>query len=260
MKKTFLMRCLSTMVLLTVAFSTIGCSQFDSVIPNLTNEEESLVIEYAAETLLKYDNKKGDKIGRQPEDFIIDKSIIEGTPADLEPTPTPEDPAMNLQLPDANDAENTEAVLEENVPKTVSMEEAVGLPAGVSLSYTGYEILDRYPYVGDNNYFAVGAATGNKLLVLEFDLTNNGAESASIDIPSNNIRFKIVLNDESRNALTTMLLDDLAFFKETLEPGSTQRVVIVGEYPEEKLADIQSLGMSVKTETDLHKIVLNPTQ
>ena len=233
-----------------------GCSQFDSQIPNLTNEEEALVVEYATETLLKYDSHAGDKIGRKPEDFVINKSVIEGTVEDLDPVPEPTpEPSLDITIPDEN-IENPSDVLDntEDENSVSSVSDVIEFPSGVSITYSGYEVTDHYPdSVGD--YFVLTASPGKELLLVKFNVVNNGSDTALLDVASTGVKFKIILNDGmARNALTTMLLNDLAFYKDNIEPGESKELVVVGEYVSSELQGISSVGLRIKTKDNMYDI------
>lgn len=242
-----------------ICLSLTGCSQFDSKIPNLNDEEEALVVEYASETLLKYDKHAGDKIGRQPEDFIINKSVIEGTVGELEPTPAPTpEPSLDIEIPDDGNetAEGiTDNTSEENTVS--SIEDVISLPSGVSIKYSGFEVTDHYPdEAGD--YFVLTASEGKRLLLLKFEIVNNSSENTVVNFADAGIKFKIMLNDgKARNALTTMLLNDFAFYNEELMPQETKEVVIVGEYPGDEISSVTSIGLRLKKDNQNFDIKMN---
>ena len=83
----------------------------------------------------------------------------------------------------------------------------------------------------------------------------NQTLSEDIQIQPGTVRVKIIMNGEEKNALTTMLLNDLATYQGTLGPNEETELVVVGEYPVEDLQSIDSLSVKLKNESG--EVVLN---
>lgn len=231
---------------LTICILFSGCAAFDSTIPELTEEQEREVVEYATETLLKYDRKHGDKVGRQPDDFVIKPTVIVEEP---EPTPTPEaTPGPEyIEIPESAEPEFEP----EDVPGETAysdLNSAMGNTDGfVSFDYVSYEVVDTYPDSLEA-YFVMSATPGNKLIIVKYNAVNSTSEEVAVDVPGTmSPRFKITVNGNTKNALTTLLLNDLAYYKGSLGPGEQEEVVVVGEFSESELTNIESLSLSVKT-------------
>ena len=133
-------------------------------------------------------------------------------------------------------------------------EQILGLQ-DVSLTYSGYEVDEFYPKNGNEIYFVMNATPGNNLLVVKFTLRNLLNEEQDIQIQPGTVRVKIIMNGEEENALTTMLLNDLATYQGTLGPNEETELVVVGEYPVEDLQSIDSLSVKLKNESC--EVVLN---
>ena len=80
-------------------------------------------------------------------------------------------------------------------------------------------------------------------------------QEQDIQIQPGTVRVKIIMNGEEENALTTMLLNDLATYQGTLGPNEETELVVVGEYPVEDLQTIDSLSVKLKNESG--EVVLN---
>lgn len=243
-----------------LCLNLVGCSLFASTIPDMTEQEQGMVVEYATKSLLKYDKKKGDKVGEAPSE-TVDSSDTEASSenggnvfpnenddstsgtADSSDTLNTAD---SLNSDDGVDPSNVEVI--DNTGSGASsfgtIHEALGLGGTVDISYEGCEVKDFYPDSTDS-YFVMTATSGCKFLVLKFKIKNPNSSTASVDIAALNSRFKIILNDKKKNALTTLLLNDMAFFKSDVDAGAEEEVVLVGEYPENELQNIGSLKLSV---------------
>ena len=100
----------------------------------------------------------------------------------------------------------------------------------------------------DEYFFVVNATSNNKLLVLKFTASNQGTQEALMDMVSQKAAFAIRLNGTtSRNALLTMMLNDLCEYQGTLQSGETKELVLVFEIPQEETTDISSIELMMKT-------------
>lgn len=227
--------------------SLCGCG---NTIPNLSEEQEALVVEYASTAVLKHDaNYQGKLVDLSTltnEEEMPEEEVTQ-TPA--EDTNIPEEPAP-VQEPQ-QDVYNAEQVEEEI---QADAEQILGLH-DVSLTCSGYEVDEFYPKNGNEIYFVMNATPGNNLLVMKFILRNLLNEEQEIQIQPGAVRVKIDLNGGEKNALTTMLLNDLATYQGTLGPNEETELVVVGEYPVEDLQTIDSLSVKLKNESG--EVILN---
>lgn len=149
---------------------------------------------------------------------------------------------------DVFSAEQAEAEIQADAEQILGLQD-------VSLTYSGYEVDEFYPKNGNEIYFVMNATPGNNLLVVKFTLRNLLNEEQDIQIQPGTVRVKIIMNGEEENALTTMLLNDLATYQGTLGPNEETELVVVGEYPVEDLQTIDSLSVKLKNESG--EVVLN---
>lgn len=231
----------------TLIVSLSGCG---NTIPALSEEQEALVVEYASTAVLKHDANYQGK--------LVDLSTLkneEETPeeetmqAPAEEADIPKEPEQ-MQEPqqDVFSAEQAEAEIQADAEQILGLQD-------VSLTYSGYEVDEFYPKNGNEIYFVMNATPGNNLLVVKFTLRNLLNEEQDIQIQPGTVRVKIIMNGEEENALTTMLLNDLATYQGTLGPNEETELVVVGEYPVEDLQTIDSLSVKLKNESC--EVVLN---
>ncbi len=231
----------------TLIVSLSGCG---NTIPALSEEQEALVVEYASTAVLKHDANYQGK--------LVDLSTLkneEETPeeetmqATAEETDIPKEPEQ-MQEPqqDVLSAEQAEAEIQADAEQILGLQD-------VSLTYSGYEVDEFYPKNGNEIYFVMNATPGNNLLVVKFTLRNLLNEEQDIQIQPGTVRVKIIMNGEEKNALTTMLLNDLATYQGTLGPNEETELVVVGEYPVEDLQVIDSLSVKLKNESG--EVILN---
>lgn len=232
--------------------SLSGCG---NTIPALSEEQEALVVEYASTAVLKHDaNYQGklmdlSTLANEEETPEEETAEEETTQAPAEDTNIPEESAP-VQEPqqEAGNAEQEEAQVQANAEQVLGLHD-------VSLTCSGYEVDEFYPKNGNEIYFVMNATPGNNLLVMRFTLRNLLNEEQEIQIRPGAVRVKIDLNGGEKNALTTMLLKDLATYQGTLGPNEETELVVVGEYPVEDLQVIDSLSVKLKNESG--EVILN---
>lgn len=219
-------------------------------IPDLTEEESQRIGEYAAVTLLKYDANNRSRLV-DPEIVIakLEKDAAKEA-GKQENVQTEEQPAGTT----ASEIETPAA--QEDI--TTSLEDFFGLAEGVTLTYADYRVTDSYSEDGSaEDYFALDASAGKKLLVLNFTLTNGSAQEENIDFLNTSSRYIITVNDSVKgNALTTMLPNDMSTYQGTLNPGDTQELVLLLEINEDMADAVQNISLHLKNASNEYTIQL----
>lgn len=230
---------------LVIATGLTGCG---NAIPELTEEQQSQVCEYAAQALVRHmrgyqsmvlDEQQIANESQRLEDAAALRAEIE---AEKEASKKAKEEAKN----DANEGNGTDS--SSNVAVYHDLGEFVGLD-GVKLSYAGYEVCDSYPSDTEaGDWQGVCRATnGNKLVVFKYDMTNVTSGDCTVDIASKNIRctFKVG-GSVNKTALTTMLSNDLLMYRGVVAVGDTNQAVAVIEMSEEDASNLSSVKMKVK--------------
>ena len=225
-----------------------GCG---NAIPEMTMEQQELVVEFAASELLKYDVNYQSKLtapepeqqpeeeqGEQPKEPLIEEETL---------------PEEIIADTDVTIVDNTGTVEAQNA----SIADFLGL-TDVEISYAGYETADTYPEgEAKEAYFFMSATEGNKLLVLRFCALNVSEEELSIDLTKSQTRYKIILNGTEKNALTTMLLNDMAYYQGTLAANESIELVLLCEIQDDQTEFIDTLQLKIKSVDDSATISLN---
>lgn len=219
-------------------------------IPDLTEEESQRIGEYAAVTLLKYDANNRSRLV-DPEIVIAKLEKDAAKEAGKQENVQTEEPPAGTT---ASEIETPAA--QEDI--TTSLEDFFGLAEGVTLTYADYRVTDSYPEDGSvEDYFALDASAGKKLLVLNFTLTNGSAQEENIDFLNTSSRYIITVNDSVKgNALTTMLPNDMSTYQGTLNPGDTQELVLLLEINEDMADAVQNISLHLKNASNEYAIQL----
>lgn len=232
----------------------VGCG---NKIPDMDETTQKMVVEYAADVVREHDLRHSsrlmdvDVLQKALEEEAMLEAVFSkdySTEKNVDNTEESESDESDAAI-DSKD--NTATVKE----KTVSLSEALSLEE-TDITYAGYEVTKSYPHESENIYFAMDATSGNELVVLKFDITNTSQSDKMYDILSQGVYFKIVINGETKTALTTMLLNDLANYQGTIASGAKEQLVVIGEIPEDKAQNISDLALNMKTKSGSVSITL----
>ncbi len=198
----------------------------------LSEEESVLVAEYAAGLLLKYDQHHHNGLM----EITSDPIVVE--------TPAPEADATVSDAAESDLGAGDSDMVTGMTVEAPELAAAMGIPDFL-VTYIRYEICDIYPeQEEDDLVFSMQSRQGYDLMILHFDLTNPGPEAAECDIVTNAPLFRALINHDLRiNSQTTILLNDLSVYRETLEAEETQDTVIVFEIEESVTEQINQIEL-----------------
>ncbi len=236
-------------MLVCVLSSTIltGCEIVPSL--NITEEQSTLIAEYAAGKLIEY--AKGHPGGLMILEDVDRSEVNPGLKKEEEPVPTlapaplpgadavvppPEGdvpPAEGDNPAPDNGAEDALVDSPEGSTPlpTKSIGEAFGIP-GADIQYDHYEVCSNYPENGEELAFSMKAATGKELLVTHFKLSNPGPEEINAHTDSTNLKVRLMLNGTDKLRVDVTFLDnDLMNYDELISTGESEDAVLVFEIP-----------------------------
>ena len=244
MKRTLINCCVLCMTMTLLA----GCG---NEIPEMDETTRKLVVEYAAATVKDNDSNRTSRL-LEKEELEIRLAEEAELQAILSQKSTPV--VEEAQKTDQESTSN-ETVASQEVPQ-LSLQEVMALN-NLAIEYAGYEVTDSYPQNSEGTYFTMDALNGNKLVVLKFNVTNSSGNDQAMDIIGNGMRFKISVNGESKNILTTMLLNDLANYQGIIANDSSQEFVLISEIPDSQAQEVNSLSLYIKNGDKSTTISLN---
>lgn len=231
-----------------LCLGTTGCGE--NTIPNLTENELQMIGEYTAVTLMKYDANRRSRLVELPQEQESAENPQE--------IPETEETLQEPEVPSGmGETEDTPVIDRTDDAESGSMEEVLALPEGISVSYAGLEVCDVYPNAEEQGYFVLRATEGKKLLILRFSLFNGSGQEQTADIASQPAEFRVTVNESyTRNALPSLLLDDLAAFRDTLPAGETREAVLVIEVGEQSGEEIGTVSLKLKNDAKTYTIQL----
>ena len=216
-------------ILIFITAFAAGCG---NKIPEMTEQQQELIVEYAAGTVLKYDKNYESKLVE-----LTLEETVESEPVKEEEAPdseNEEEEVVNGSGEEVTVIDNTEAAT-----TVASIEEFLQIDS-VAITYTGYETCDMYPEDTESSelYFFMNATQGN--------IENFSGAEKEVNIAQSNVRFKVSVDGVEKNALTTMLLNDLAYYNGMLAAGESAELVLICEVPVEQSENISSLALVLK--------------
>lgn len=238
-----------------------GCG---NTIPEMTPEQQELVVEYAVGTVLKYDRNYENRLLPVAEIDAIDKQDSDMEQKFTEHLPIQEqdagqDESAGQSAPSGEmEGQEADPPIEVGSREVVSIEDFLQTES-LAFHYQGFETVDRYPEPSKEEelFFAMSATPGQKLLIVRFQVENKGTTDEILDMNQLGTRFRIAVDGEEKNALTTMLLNDLSYYSGMIAAGESQELVLVCEVPEEKASTISKLELIMKNVENTATISLN---
>ena len=215
-------------------FVTTGCGQ----VIDLTDEENHLIAEYAAELLLKYDRNydtryNPDELEDTTETMTEPDATTEATTevvTTTEAATTEQDAPADGQTTQAQPV--TDEAVKEDIGATVDSDFDIAAFVGesrISVRYAYYMVVDSYPsYDQDGMYIEVQAPEGYKLLVLKFEVENKTNEDQAVDLYNKDVNYNIVVdNSRTTKQMLTILADDLYTYDKTIQASSREETVLL---------------------------------
>lgn len=242
------------LVLLCMAALT-GCGKDDIT---LNNEDNDLVAEYIAGTLLKYsyDNEwKYQKLNSAQKGG----SLSSGS----------QKPAQTQPVTSGNSSQTQSAAAGQNNTQTVTASSGAGnaadllteLPSalglnGVTLTYKDYVSGSQYP--AENYVVSVLAQAGCKVVAVEMTLTNTSGSAVTLT-SSGNVVLKLTAGSTGVSNYASMLKNDITTLKNvSLAAGESKDVVVLFQVKESDASSVAGSVMSATSSgTSLGSVTIN---
>jgi len=227
----------------------MGCAALDQAfdhMPTLTDDEARVISEYATSLVIQH--------GEETSRLASDEEIMEADRreairiANLEALKA----AMANAEQEEQKSEGKKNGEGEDQAEAATPFTGIAPFCGIndfSIDYVSHTITDSYPEEeSDDMFFAMDATEGTKLLVLRFKVTNLTSEDRELDMFAQNVTFKVAVNgDGFKNVLSTMLLDDLSLYKDTIPAGQNRDLVLIREITEAEADSLNGIELQLKS-------------
>lgn len=243
-------RSIAVLLALACMFCASGCGQ----VIDLTDEENHLIAEYAAELLLKYDRNYDMRYDPEATTETVMTETDATTEATTEQMATEEavTEVTTEQAADTTQAPaSSEEPVKESINTTVDPDFDIAAFVGesrISVRYSYYMVTDSYPsYDQDGMYIEVQAPEGYKLLVLKFDVENKTNEDQTVDLYSKDVNYNIIVdNSRKTKQMLTILADDLYTYNQAIAASSREEAVLLYTVSDSVADQMKDLKLQVK--------------
>ena len=235
-----------------VALLCTGCGSSVTV----TTEQSDLIAQYVSGVLLKYSfedewqytklNKAKSGIGSSTSSTTKSSTNTTASKANSTNSATTSANSTNIATTSANSTNSTTSSASgaTSSDPMVLMIEGLGLK-GANISYKNYVVGATYPQ-GDL-ILTVPASAGQKVVAIEFEISNPTATAIVCNTVTNKLGMKLLINNEAGISESyTILKNDLINMNNiTINPGATYKVAAIFMVPDSKVSSISSLSISV---------------
>ncbi|MBR1816556.1 MAG: hypothetical protein IJ763_07635 [Lachnospiraceae bacterium] len=250
-----------------------GCGK----VIELTEEENYMVAEYAAELLLKYDRNIDLKYYSDNITSTTTETYVTEELTSEELTIQTTEDIVNTTEENSGEDEITQSTSSEVVtPEETPEEDISGSDissnvrdnsydiagfAGVdtvSIKYAYYMLLDQYPSLDhDGVAITIDAPSGYKLLVLKFNMENKTGEDQYVDMFSKELEYSIIVDGNKKaKQMLTILIDDLYTYQGTVDGNMFEEVVLLFQVSDSVAENIQSLKLQI-TDSNNNDVVID---
>lgn len=209
-----------SLCILGVMMTFSGCG---GRIPDMTEEEQEAISEYAAGLLLKYNTNQSSRLVDL--ELLEDPETTEMPEATPEPSPIPE---MTPELPESGGTSSAEYA---------DIQETLLLSEDVDLVYVNYETVSSYSDAEQS----LDATEGYCFLVVKCKLINAGTDKQVVDMMQTNVKHTVIVNGTSINAMVTMLSNDMTTYMGELTAGEEKEIILLAEVEDKLMQEAENI-------------------
>lgn len=193
-----------------VALATTGCAD----VIELSDEENGIIAEYIAGSLLKHD--------------VNYKDAIKYTKLELTETPKPKVTAKPVETDKPSSDKNNSNSSNNKSTETVSgfsFSELIGND-NLKIKQTKCKMGSSY----GTNYSLITAGSGKKLLVVYFDIKNNTSNNVKLNLMDKSVSYSLYKGKKSYGtALLTIAKGDIQYFNEAIPANDKKQAILIFE-------------------------------
>jgi len=229
-----------SIVLLCVCMGFCGCSLMEPV----SDKDMDAIAAYSAKMVAKYNTKQKDGVV-----YIDDSDELKSIAKEQEKEKAK---ANTTNSTNSSKSSNSTSGNATQTTPPVALGAALGIN-GVDFAFQGVEVRDRYT----TNVYDMSPNPGNKFLVMKFKATNTSGQDANIDILSLGPKFKATINGSANaNNDLTLMPEDLATFKGTLKANESRDLIILFQFKDADLSNIQGTSLKCTVNGSTNDIIL----
>ena len=231
-------RIILSIVLLCVCMGFCGCSLMEPV----SDKDMDAIAAYSAKMVAKYNTKQKDGVV-----FIDESDELKSMAKEKEKAK-----ANTTNSTNSSKSSNSTSGNATQTTPPVALAAALGIN-GVDFAYQGVEVKDSYT----TNVYDMSPTTGSKFLVMKLTATNTSGQDANIDILPLSPKFKATINGSANaNNDLTLMPEDLSTFKGTLKANESRDLIILFQFKDADLSNIQGTSLKCTVNGSTNDIIL----
>ena len=231
-------RIILSIVLLCVCMGFCGCSLMEPV----SDKDMDAIAAYSAKMVAKYNTKQKDGVV-----FIDESDELKSMAKEKEKAK-----ANTTNSTNSSKSSNSTSGNATQTTPPVALAAALGIN-GVDFAFQGVEVKDSYT----TNVYDMSPNPGSKFLVMKFKATNTSGQDANIDILSLSPKFKATINGSANaNNDLTLMPEDLSTFKGTLKANESRDLIILFQFKDADLSNIQGTSLKCTVNGSTNDIIL----
>lgn len=121
-----------------------------------------------------------------------------------------------------------------------------------NIEYKEYKLMNSY--VEDITGIQVDAREEKQLVVIEFNIKNQGKTTSKLDLVEEDIKYQLQGKGITEKPILTLLMNDLQYYNMDIEPGKVQQAVILFEV--DKKLDVKEVELIVTRDNTTSNINL----
>ncbi len=229
-----------SIVLLCVCMGFCGCSLMEPV----SDKDMDAIAAYSAKMVAKYNTKQKDGVV-----FIDESDELKSMAKEKEKEKAK---ANTTNSTNSSKSSNSTSGNATQTTPPVALAAALG-KNGVDFAFQGVEVKDSYT----TNVYDMSPNPGSKFLVMKFKATNTSGQDANIDILSLSPKFKATINGSANaNNDLTLMPEDLSTFKGTLKANESRDLIILFQFKDADLSNIQGTSLKCTVNGSTNDIIL----
>jgi hypothetical protein len=223
-----------------------------------TNAFADMAIEAGEGQTTEVVDPDSDNIDQTGSDIDVTESGDDNIVADIEDDNTDTDSSTDVSIDESGgqgndegsdkgtDQDDSRSDLQNTVETVAADDDLSDLDSelgGLKLSFNGYSVMNAYH--SSSAQGGVVAGDGEKILVLNFGLSNPTSSAISLNILNRNATFKVSVNGQNVGyTKVTMLINDLSSYVGTVSSGSEEQLVLLVVIPSSQASSISNITVT----------------
>jgi hypothetical protein len=210
----------------------------------ITDEEEAVIVQYAAYALAKHNTYQKDGLVNINEDLLYPEE------SDTEEQESQQE--EETQTAQEGGGSQTDSVAEASTTQA-SLAEALGHGEDLNFTYQGFSVDDNYK---EGNYYNQEADPGYQFVVVRFTMSNPTDGAVTVDNLTAGVSFSLAVGEDWVKEKGSLAVKNLSTYSSSLEAGASEEVVLLFQLPADKAAALSDISLKAEVNGTTFSIIL----